>query len=318
MVVTEKIVVRQHPIGLLFGGMLIAVALIFLSLAVAGLNGDGIELNGKLTRDVRDVAPVLGMLVALIPLGAGMAASARNSRVEMTAEGIAAFDWLSRPLLIANWSEVLTVSANNDLKRHWAVAVEGERVLLPANLWPSENLILGFARWARAESLGKPSTPRARPTSERIHRFRDDRLHLPMFFCLAWNGALLLIAVVVATARNGLSVLVFLPVLMGFGGVGAYMWVGTWAMYLRASLEITPEGLAFRNASGKCQRMTWDDVRCVAEFRMDNMSYNKPHLVVATSEVGVCIPADLRNYGEARATILNALPSDARVLLPDS
>jgi len=314
----DKIVVRQHPIGLLFGGMLIAVALLFLSLAVAGLNGDGVELNGKLTRDVGDVAPVLGMLVALIPLGAGMAASARNSRVEMTAEGVAAFDWLSRPLLTAHWSEVLTVSANDDVKRHWAVAVEGKRVLLPSNLSPPENLILGFARWARPGSLGKPSTPHARPAKERIHRFRDDRLHLPMFFCLAWNGALLLTAVVVATARNALGALVFLPVLMGFGGVGAYMWVGTWAMYLRASLEVTTEGLAFRNASGKCQRMTWDDVRCVAEFRMDNMSYNKPHLVIATSEIGICIPADLSNYDEARAAILDALPPDARVLLPDS
>jgi len=313
----DKIVVRQHPIGLLFGGIFAGFGVGFLLFVVAGLLGDGIEVNGNQAQDIGEVFPVIGVLMLFIAFGTGALASAWNSRVEMTAEGITAFNWLSKPSLTASWSDVLTVSANDDKKQHWAVVCEGTRVPLPAYLWPPEELIHGFAQWAQPESLGKPSTPLAQPTSERIHRFRDSRLYYPMFFCLLWNGFLLFF-LIAGLVQNGLGALVFLPVLMGFGGVGAYMWAGTWAMYLFASLELGPEGFAFTNASGKCQHMAWDEIRCVAEYRMDYLSENKPHLVVATSEVGICIPADLSNYDEARAAILNALPPDARVLLPGS
>ncbi|MBZ0241190.1 MAG: hypothetical protein K8H77_11145, partial [Cutibacterium acnes] len=123
-------------------------------------------------------------------------------------------------------------------------------------------------------------------------------------------------------ASGGLSAvntgtMIFLVFWLGFCGVGYFLWQQTWGMYLRARVTLSPHGVAYQAASGPEVAMDWDDVRCVAEFTMDNMSYDKSHLVIVSNSGGMCISADLNHFDRARTMILGALPSAARVVLLD-
>lgn len=317
----DKIVVRQHPIGLLFGGIFAGAAVLFAVGFTSEFLTKGISINGVISKNPWDLAGVTGFLTIFLAVGLGIVAYVHNTRVEMSAEEIVQYDAFSRIKTALPWGDVTSIKAIREKTKHWVVEANGAPITLSGTPWPPEALITGLARWARPDSLGEPAAPKDRPTEEIVLRFHDGRLYYPMFFCLLWNGFLLAMLIGLI-ASGGLSTvshgsMIFLVLWLGFCGVGYFLWQQTWGVYLRAHVTLSPYGIAYQAASGPELTMDWDDVQCVAEFTMDNMSYDKSHLVVVSDSSGMCLSADLSEFGRARTLILDALSATARVVLLD-
>ncbi len=319
----DKIVVRQHPIGLLFGGIFAAPALLMALLTVIGFWREGIEVNGVVTRNPLQLLVVLVFLSILIAIGLAIVLYSINTRVEMLEEGIAVFDWLNNTRLSAPWSAVSSIQPVPIGKswaysegKHWAYSVvAGEQTAkVPLHCWPQERVLVGFARWATLDTLGEAAKPGARPESETVHRFRSYGLWGPMTFAALWNGALGFMAYMMVSGRSASPPdPLTLMMLCASLAMGVWLLGETWGVYFGHRLVLNADGFALFQFWRQAVSLRWDDIRCVVECDAAAGIDGRRNLILATADCGVCVSTDLSRYDSVRNLIFAALPADARV-----
>ena len=311
----DKMVVRQHPIGLLFGGIFAVPPLLMAFVAVIGYLSNAISLNSEPLRDPFEPLYVLAFLSIFIAVGLGMVLYTVNRRVEMAEEGIAVFDWSNNTLLSAKWSEVSSIKPEPSGKS-WAYrVVAGEQTAeVPVHCWPQEQVLIGFVRWAQLDALGEAVVPGKRPDSETVHRFRSYGLWGPMTFAVLWNGGLGFMAYMMASGASASPPdPMTIMGLCAFLGIGLWLLGSTWGVYLGHRLVLQVDGLELSRFNGQAVSLRWDDIRCVVECDASAGIEGKRNLVLATADCGMCVSTDLSRYDGVRDLILAALPADARV-----